>query len=67
LPFVETQLQRDTAVSWRRYSVLNDGGAKFTGSHVAYVDYDKDKLHAALEAGAAIHPTVKNAGELFHT
>lgn len=50
---------------WRRYLPVNDGKAKFTGSHITYVDYDKAKLHAAVEARSAIHPTVKGAGELF--
>lgn len=49
--------------SW--YLPVNDGKAKFTGSHITYVDYDKAKLHAAVEARSAIHPTVKGAGELF--
>ena len=46
---------------------MNDGAAHFTGSHIAYVDYDKTALHNALNSNGDIAPTVKMAGELFDT
>ena len=46
---------------------MNDGAARFTGSHITYVDYDKAAFKAALDAGSSVAPTVKEAGELFDT
>ena len=46
---------------------VNNGGATFTGSHIAYVDYDKASFKAAVMDRSAIAPTVEGAGELFHT
>jgi len=51
--------------SW--YNAVNDGAARFTGSHITYVDYDKAAFKAALDAGSSVAPTVKEAGELFDT
>jgi hypothetical protein len=50
-----------------RYLPVNGGSASFTGSHNTFVDYDKEKFKAAVNAGSAIAPTVKEAGELFDT
>jgi hypothetical protein len=47
--------------------IVNPDGASFTGSHVMYVDYDRDMLAEFMSNGNSAEGMVKDAGNLIET
>ena len=47
--------------------IVNPDGASFTGSHVMYVDYDRDGLVAFMSHGESAEAMVKDAGNLIES
>jgi hypothetical protein len=46
---------------------VNDGATAFTGSHVAYVDYDRTMMSTFMSNTESAEGMVKGAGELIET
>ena len=47
--------------------IVNPDGASFTGSHVMYVDYDRDGLASFMSHGESAEGLVKDAGNLIES
>ncbi|EOD19865.1 hypothetical protein EMIHUDRAFT_458652 [Emiliania huxleyi CCMP1516] len=47
--------------------IVNPDGASFTGSHVMYVDYDRDSLAEFMSNGRSAEGMVKDAGNLIES
>ena len=47
--------------------IVNPDGASFTGSHVMYVDYDRDGLARFMSHGESAEGLVKDAGNLIES
>ena len=47
--------------------IVNPDGASFTGSHVMYVDYDRDGLARFMSHGESAEGMVKDAGNLIES
>lgn len=47
--------------------IVNPDGALFTGSHVMYVDYDRDGLARFMSHGESAEGLVKDAGNLIES
>merc|ERR1719197_345476 len=44
--------------------IVNPNGASFTGSHIMYIDYDREQMSNFMEHSGSAEPMVKAAGNL---
>ena len=64
---VAYQSESYATMSNETYGWLMDSGVKFTGSHLHYIDYDRQKFADFLDNDTAASEMVKGSGHLFDT